>query len=300
MPFEPRLEPLPPVFINEMEETDMYSPSSTLRRSASHPGFMPYAACARLAGDATTGNTSSGEHRTICVITFPFLVTMPFEPRLEPLPPVFVNETEETDMYSPSSTLRRSASHPDFMPYVAFARLSDNAITGKASSGHVETEAEDADGTRIRGGVKFLEVGQSKAESLTECNSDLLTESLAAQAAQEAAVWKPKGLPVMPQFSSLKGGYAPKTEGFSRLPHTARPALERTEMDSNDVNQKAREMLHYLQRFDKAPLQRLLSSREGTRSKLETRMKPSIHSFNVPSLIIAGCLQASDTPTWKT
>lgn len=42
-------------------------------------------------------------------------------------------------------------------------------------------------------------------------------------------------------------------------------------MDSSEVSQKAKEMLYYLQSFDRAPLQRLLSSREGPRAKTEPR-----------------------------
>lgn len=63
-----------------------------------------------------------------------------------------------------------------------------------------------------------------------------------------------KAVPAMPQFSSLKGGFTPMG---GRWPQSARESASRTEMDSSEVSQKAKEMLYYLQSFDRAPLQRL-------------------------------------------
>lgn len=97
---------------------------------------------------------------------------------------------------------------------------------------------------------------------------------MANQAAADAnpAVSPKKAVPAMPQFSSLKGGFTPiKGMGW---PHSARESAagSRTEKnDSGEVSQKAKEMLYYLQSFDRAPLQRLLSSREGPRAKTEPR-----------------------------
>eukprot|EP00435_Cladocopium_sp_Y103_P021082 s2818_g5.t1 len=95
----------------------------------------------------------------------------------------------------------------------------------------------------------------------------------AAPAAPAADGGPKKAVPAMPQFSSLKGGFTPKDMEGMRWPQSARESAvgSRTAMDSSEVSQKAKEMLYYLQSFDRAPLQRLLSSRDGPRAKTEPR-----------------------------
>ncbi|CAJ1380937.1 unnamed protein product [Effrenium voratum] len=94
---------------------------------------------------------------------------------------------------------------------------------------------------------------------------------MVAKPEEIAPLW-PKKAP-LPHFSSLKGG-VPKLQLGELQPLSARRA-SRTERsgtpDASEVNQKAREMLKYLQSFERAPLQRVLSSRERRRSRSRSR-----------------------------
>ena len=81
------------------------------------------------------------------------------------------------------------------------------------------------------------------------------------------AFWQPKMKeePLRPQFSSLRGGFAPKDMGGRSWPKNARrkSSESRTDKEANEVSEKAKEILSFLQSFHKKPLQRLLSSRDG-------------------------------------
>lgn len=127
----------------------------------------------------------------------------------------------------------------------------------------------------------------------------------AAPAAPAADGGPKKAVPAMPQFSSLKGGFTPKDMEGMRWPQSARESAvgSRTEMDSSEVSQKAKEMLYYLQSFDRAPLQRLLSSRDGPRAKTEprrasgeaTEAKPAEH---LPPIKKEGGRVSSQAAAW--
>jgi len=92
------------------------------------------------------------------------------------------------------------------------------------------------------------------------------------------AFWQPKMKeePLRPQFSSLRGGFAPKDMGGRSWPKNARrkSSESRTDKEANEVSEKAKEILSFLQSFHKKPLQRLLSSRDGRENRSVPKTEP--------------------------
>lgn len=125
----------------------------------------------------------------------------------------------------------------------------------KASKAKAKQEAETAPSSLDIAGVQ--QKGWNKVE----------VSQPAAPPDPRPSFWQPKMKeePLRPQFSSLRGGFAPNDMGGKWPKNARRKSSEsRTDKEANEVSEKAKEILSFLQSFHKKPLQRLLSSRDGT------------------------------------